>query len=75
MKLASEMLIGLGELLRKRHYSLQTLQEKVCVKGGITGEGIKVLENELGEVFEHLFQATHVKFEEDLKKINRQYPK
>ncbi|MDE3839682.1 late competence protein ComER [Bacillus methanolicus] len=74
VKLASEMLVGLGELLKKRHYSLQTLQEKVCVKGGITGEGIKILENELGEVFEHLFQATHVKFEEDLEKINRQFP-
>jgi competence protein ComER len=75
MKLTSEMLVGLGELLKQRHYSLQTLQEKVCVKGGITGEGIKVLENELGEVFEHLFQATHIKFEEDLEKINRQYSK
>ena len=49
--LASEMLIGLGELLRKGYYTLPTLQEKVCVKGGITGEGINVLENELGEYF------------------------
>lgn len=65
-ELTSEMLIGLGELLSKKHYTLPALQEKVCVKGGITGEGIKVLEQELGDVFEHLFQATHLKFEEDL---------
>ncbi|WP_071395834.1 late competence protein ComER [Bacillus tuaregi] len=71
--LASEMLIGLGELLRQGHYTLPTLQEKVCVKGGITGEGIKVLENELGDVFEHVFQATHLKFEDDLAELRSQY--
>ncbi|MFE8703236.1 late competence protein ComER [Cytobacillus sp. FJAT-54145] len=71
--LASEMLIGLGELLRKGFYTLPTLQEKVCVKGGITGEGIKVLEAELGEIFEHVFQATHEKFEEDLGETNKQF--
>ena len=71
--LASEMLIGLGELLRKGYYTLPTLQEKVCVKGGITGEGIKVLEKELGDIFEHLFQATHLKFEHDLADIKKQY--
>ena len=72
-QLTESMLIGLGELLRQQHYSLPALQEKVCVKGGITGEGIKVLENELGEVFKHVFQATHRKFEEDLKGIENQF--
>ncbi len=71
--LASEMLIGLGDLLRKGYYTLPTLQEKVCVKGGITGEGIDVLEKELGNIFEHLFQATHLKFEEDLADLKKQY--
>jgi competence protein ComER len=71
--LASNMLIGLGELLQKGYYTLPTLQAKVCVKGGITGEGIKVLENELGAVFEHVFQATQSKFEDDLKGIKGQY--
>ncbi len=71
--LASEMLIGLGELLRKEYYTLPTLQDKVCVKGGITGEGINVLENELGNIFEHIFQATQIKFEDDLKIIEKQY--
>jgi competence protein ComER len=54
---------------------LPTLQEKVCVKGGITGEGIKVLEAEIGNVFEHLFQATHKKFDEDLAHIEQQFSK
>ena len=72
-KLASEMLVGLGELLSKNFYTLPTLQEKVCVKGGITGEGIKVLESETGEMFEHIFQATHKKFEEDLEEARRNF--
>lgn len=71
--LTSKMLIGFGELLRKEYYTLATLQEKVCVKGGITGEGIKVLENELGEIFEHLFEATHAKFNEELKETRKQF--
>jgi competence protein ComER len=72
-KLSSEMLIGLGELLSQNHYTLQTLQEKVCVKGGITGEGIKVLDRETGDMFHQLFQATHKKFADELKKTGEQF--
>ena len=72
-KMASGMLIGMGELLRKGHYTLPALQEKVCVKGGITGEGIKVLENGLGDLFTDLFKATHTKFKEDLEKVEKQF--
>ena len=71
--LAEEMLIGLGELLRKGYYTLPTLQEKVCVKGGITGVGIEIMENELGQMFEHLFQATHAKFADEVKHIKKHY--
>ncbi|MFJ7746251.1 late competence protein ComER [Peribacillus sp. NPDC097295] len=71
--LTGNMLIGLGELLGKGIYTLPTLQEKVCVKGGITGEGIKVLEAETGEMFHHLFQATHEKFAEDLEEVEKQF--
>jgi competence protein ComER len=73
--MASEMIVGLGELLKQGHYTLPSLQEKVCVKGGITGEGIKVMEEELGDLFEHIFQATHTKFNEDLEKVNSQFYK
>jgi competence protein ComER len=71
--LTSEMIIGLGELLKKGVYTLPTLQEKVCVKGGITGEGIAVLEAELNELFDHVFEKTHAKFREELRKIERQF--
>ncbi|WP_456273964.1 late competence protein ComER [Bacillus sp. AK031] len=71
--LASEMLIGLGELLKKEIYTLAALQEKVCVKGGITGEGISAMEANIGELFNDLFKATHKKFDEDLKETKQQF--
>ncbi|WP_374721713.1 late competence protein ComER [Peribacillus tepidiphilus] len=71
--LTEKMLVGLGELLKKEYYSLPTLQKKVCVKGGITGEGIKVMEQELGDMFIHLFEATHKKFEDEIKVIEGQF--
>jgi competence protein ComER len=72
-ELASGMLIGLGKLLEKEIFTLPTLQEKVCVKGGVTGEGIKVLEEELGEMFNHVFQKTHEKYYEDIREVTEQF--
>ncbi|KAA0549341.1 late competence protein ComER [Bacillus sp. BGMRC 2118] len=71
--LASGMIIGLGKLLDKGVFTLPTLQEKVCVKGGVTGEGIKVLEEELGEIFNHVFMKTHDKYYEDIKEVGEQF--
>ncbi|MEI5905770.1 late competence protein ComER [Bacillus spongiae] len=71
--LASQMLVGLGDLLKKNVYTLPSLQEKVCVKGGVTGEGITVLEREIGDMFNQLFQATHKKFKEDVQETNKQF--
>ncbi|OQP03449.1 late competence protein ComER [Geobacillus sp. 46C-IIa] len=71
--LATDMIIGLGELLKRDLYTLQTLQEKVCVKGGITGEGIAVLEQKIDGVFEEVLRKTHEKFREDVEKVRQQF--
>nr|WP_309099846.1 late competence protein ComER [Fredinandcohnia onubensis] len=71
--LASEMIVGMGKLLEKEIYTLPTLQEKVCVKGGVTGEGIKAMEENIGELFEELFKSTHRKFDEDIYEVNKQF--
>lgn len=71
--LSESMLIGFGELLKKGYYSLPALQEKVCVKGGITGEGIDVLKRETGDMFEKLFQATHKKFADEANSIEKAF--
>jgi competence protein ComER len=62
-------------LLETNLYTLPTLQEKVCVKGGVTGEGIKVLEEHVGEMFNKVFQQTHAKYDEDLEKVGYQFNK
>lgn len=71
--LAEEMIIGFGKLLEQKHFSLETLQEKVCVKGGITGEGIKVLESRIGDLFEEIFEKTHDKFDKEIEKVKEQF--
>lgn len=69
--LTAEMLIGLGKLLEDGHYTLEELIRKVCVKGGITGEGIAVLEKGTTDLFPMLFQATHHKYHEEKDAIKR----
>jgi competence protein ComER len=71
--LTSEMIIGLGKLLEKECYTLPGLQEKVSVRGGVTGEGIRVLESEIGDLFEHVFQSTHRKYAEDIAEVGKQF--
>ncbi|MGM8214176.1 late competence protein ComER [Bacillaceae bacterium W0354] len=60
--LSEQMMIGYGKLFEEKIFNLDTLKEKVMVKGGITGEGMKALENSFQEVFENVFSATHHKF-------------
>ncbi len=72
-QLASEMVVGYGRLIEKGIFTLPSLQEKVTVPGGVTGEGIKVLKEEVGDMFDLLFQQTHAKYYEDIKKIKEQF--
>jgi competence protein ComER len=72
-QLASEMLIGMGKLLEKEIFTLPTLMEKVCVKGGVTGEALKIFNNELGPLFDHVIDKTHEKYEEDCEKVSAQF--
>ncbi|WP_100331638.1 late competence protein ComER [Bacillus xiapuensis] len=72
-KLAECMLTGLGELFKQKEYTLAQLEEKVCVKGGVTGKGIAVLEEETGDMFSKLFKATHQKFAEDKQETAAQF--
>lgn len=70
---ATEMLIGMGKLLEKKIYTLSTLQEKVHVKGGVTGEGLAVLDAEVGDMFERLYLKTHQKYNKDRESVKGQF--
>jgi len=71
--LASCMFIGMGELLSQNRFSLTTLQERVCVPGGVTGAGLRILENEVKDMFNQLFRETHHKFDEDIQFVNEMF--
>ncbi len=64
--MVTEMVIGYGRLLSLGEFTLDSLQERVCVPGGVTGIGLGVIREELGPLFDHLFQKTHEKFEQDI---------
>lgn len=71
--MCKEMLVGMGKLLETELYTLPALQEKVCVKGGVTGEGIKALESGVQDMFHRVFQNTHMKYEEDISAVKKQF--
>lgn len=69
-RLACEMLHGTGQLLTTGGFTPGELQKRVAVPGGITAEGLKLLDHKLDGVFNQLIQITHAKFEEDVAKVN-----
>jgi len=67
--LSEQMMIGLGKLFDDQIFNLPALKEKVMVKGGITGVGMKALEQSFQDVFENVFHATHTKFDLEKEKV------
>ncbi|WP_026689174.1 late competence protein ComER [Alteribacter aurantiacus] len=73
--IAENMLIGYGALLQEKLFTLSTLRKRVTVPGGVTGEGLKVLNEETGDMFHKLFIKTHEKFDEDKYLVQKQLEK
>jgi competence protein ComER len=69
----THMLIGMGELLKQELFTLPSLQQRVCVPGGITGEGLTALQQDIPGIFADVFQRTHAKFAEDQELAQRQW--
>ncbi|MCL6458973.1 MAG: late competence protein ComER [Gorillibacterium sp.] len=68
-RMACEMLLGTGILLTSGGLSPDQLINRVAVPGGITQEGLNLLERELGDSFTKLVRITHLKYAEDMVKI------
>ncbi|TVY09061.1 late competence protein ComER [Paenibacillus cremeus] len=68
-QLASEMTLGTGKLLTTGGFSPASLQKRVSVPGGITAEGLRIMEKELCGVFYDLIRTTHSKYEEEVEKV------
>lgn len=70
LRLGAEMLHGTGKLLTEGGFTPEQLQRRVAVPGGVTAEGIAVLQSGLEHVFTGLIETTHRKYDEDLGKLN-----
>lgn len=68
-----EMIIGFGKLIENEYDNFTDLERTVIVKGGVTGEGIHIIEQHAPPLFEKLVLKTQEKFAEDRKKINQQF--
>ena len=71
--LISEMTLGTGKLLTTGGFDPATLQKRVAVPGGITAEGLRIMDNELIGMFQQIIHATHRKYEEDLEKAEQHF--
>ncbi len=69
----SEMTLGTGKLLTDGGFTPAALQQRVAVPGGITEEGLRIMEKELCSVFYDLIRTTHAKYEEDLEKVEARF--
>ncbi|SHE10329.1 Pyrroline-5-carboxylate reductase [Chlamydia abortus] len=67
--LAAQMLVGTGKLLTEGGFTPETLRQRVSVPGGITAEGLRLMEKELKDMFNQLFRITHAKYDEDVAKV------
>lgn len=63
--LTTQMFIGVADLLKEEIFTLPTLQQRVCVPGGITGVGLIPLQEGIPGLFAEVFRRTHAKFAED----------
>lgn len=74
---AEEMVIktlyGTSKLLYEKNISFKELISRVATKGGITEDGVKVLEKEMPETYNKLFNVTLDKHEKIKKELDDQY--
>ena len=66
-------LYGTAKLLHDENMDFEELISRVATKGGITEEGIKVLDKELSSLFDKLFKTTQIKYETIKEGLNEQY--
>ncbi|MED1952429.1 late competence protein ComER [Brevibacillus centrosporus] len=69
--LTTQMFIGMADLLKEDIFTLPSLQQRVCVPGGITGEGLIPLKEGIPGLFTEVYRRTHAKFAEDQEQVEQ----
>lgn len=72
-KMIISTLYGTSKLLYEKGYGIDDLISAVATKGGITEEGVKILDSELPELFNKLFKTTIKKHQIIRKELKEQY--
>lgn len=72
-KMIISTLYGTSKLLYEKGYSVDDLISAVATKGGITEEGVKILDSELPELFSELFKTTIKKHQIIRRELEEQY--
>ena len=70
--LVKETLAGTTELLARDGCSFEAIIEEVATKGGITEEGVKVIDREIPSMYDHLLDATRAKRKLVIENIKNQ---
>ena len=68
-KLVCDMMYGTAKLLKEKDFTPASLQERVRVPGGITAEGLDLMQSYMNGMFVRLIHATHDKYNNDLAKV------
>lgn len=72
-KMVIKTLYGTAKLLYEENMSFKEIISRVATKGGITEQGVKILENDLPETFNDLFKTTLKRHEEIKEELRQQY--
>ncbi|MHA6483691.1 late competence protein ComER [Paenibacillus sp. strain BS8-2] len=67
---AANMLLGTALLLTEGGLTMENIQQRVAVPGGITAQALKLLHRETDGIFNQLIRTTHQKYQEDLVKVS-----
>lgn len=73
LKMVLETMVGTAALLADRKVPVEELEARVATKGGITEQGLKVLDSELPSVFDRMMAATLEKHEKVKREISASY--
>jgi pyrroline-5-carboxylate reductase len=74
-EMVTQTMYGTLKLLQEENMSLEEVMDLVATPGGITEEGLKVLDQGLPRVFQDLFRVTLDKYEKTETKLNREFIK
>lgn len=72
-EMVTDTLYGTAKLLQEKDMGFEDVINQVATKGGITEEGLKVLDQRLSPIFDELFEITLKKYEITEKELNNQY--